>query len=358
MGFALISVLPVTALCAETMSKEPSQLQVRGGTVERSNGRATGVDNVGTAVQEGSAALQDKAIVLAAKAEMQNLWPQIKSVYPYLGDRGLLLEVNVAVNVASVSKPVPQKQLQEVSIVGVGIDPAHAWGENQRDALHADDRDYSPSPSDSWFVWITPGRRGWPKSTPDYKIVDGKGLLNRGEPRNSVVVEGVRVRGLLIANAGLREEARMSAIASVAKTAETTANNAKLREVAATLRKNAEVAVQKLAEINDHLKRDLEAVARAQNALLVLDGTIAIGGGATRISDALGLLETDAPKSPSKNMTEDEARSYISSYADSSKKSSIEYTERRTIIIRDVDGKVDAFKEDFKGSAIAIPDPK
>jgi hypothetical protein len=341
---------------AESETLSPSHIQVRSGSVDAQADRTNAAGNIGTAVQKGATSVQDRALVTAAKAQIQKIWPEITSVYPFLGDRGLLIEVRVAVNDASASKPVPQKQIQDVAVVGVGVDPAHAWAENLRDTLHPAATGYTLSPADSWFVWIRPGRDGWPKLIPTYKRADALGLLDRREPRASVVAAGITIRSNLLANEGLLLDARMNAIAAVAKAAQNSADTAALREAAVRLQNDAASAAQKLAEINERLDHDLKAIARAQNALLILDGTIAISNAAMRIGDALGLLGPDAPPAPlAGGMTEADARKYINDLVDRSKKSTIEMREQQTIIIRDVDGKVEGFKQHFKGSVTAFP---
>ena len=347
---AFIASFSASAVIAETT------LPDRGAAVDAQSARTNDVSNVGAAVQEGASALQDKALVRSAKAEIAKLWPQISGVYPYIGgNRGLLLEVNVAINDASAKTPSPQKQVQDVTIIGVGSDPAHAWAENLQDRLHPANSGYSQSLADSWFLWITPGQRGWPQSAPDYTEADAKELLDRREPRNSVLVDGARIRGMLFANDGLRLERRMLAIAATAEAAEATANNAQLKAAAATLRKNADDASKALTEINTRLKSDLEAAARAQDALRVLDGTLAVGNAATKMADAFNMLGPNALSGPSANMTQDQAVTYINKLADQSKVSSVEYEQQRTVTIRHIDGQVDIFSHDFKGSQPALP---
>ncbi|MCD9817640.1 hypothetical protein [Bradyrhizobium japonicum] len=350
-ALTFIALFPAFAVMAETT------LPDRGAAVGAQSDRTNDVSNAATAVQKGANDLQDKALVSSAKAEVQKLWPQIAGVYAYIGNRGLLLEVNVVVNDTSAKTPSPQKQVQDVTIIGVGSDPAHAWAENLQDRLHPANSGYSRSLADSWFIWITPGRRGWPQSAPDYTEADSKELLDRREPRNSVLVDGTRIRGMLFANDGLRLETRMRAIAATAEAAEATANNAQLRAAAATLRKNAEDASKALAEINTRLKSNLEAAARAQDALRVLDGTLAVGSAITKMADAFNMLGPNAPSGPSANMTQDQAVTYINKLAEQSKISSVEYEQQRTVTIRHIDGQVDIFRHDFKGSQPALPPP-
>jgi hypothetical protein len=148
----------------------------------------------------------------------------------------------------------------------------------------------------------------------------------------------------------------MSAILETAKAAQASADTSKLREAAARLRKSAELASQKLNEIDQQLAHDLKAAARAQSALMVLDGIIKIGNATNKVG-TLGLLGSDAPKSPEANMGGDQARSFINNLADTSKASSVELTQQRTSIIRDVSGDVEAFKQESKSTVIPFPPP-
>ncbi|TYL92738.1 hypothetical protein FXB40_23905 [Bradyrhizobium rifense] len=348
-AFALVTLCTAWAVGAQTT------LPDRGASVDAQSNRATGMNDAGTLIQEATKDLQDKAIDRSAKAEIQKLWQNVEEVYPYLGNRGLLLEVNVVVNDASASTPSPQKQVESVLFIGVGADPAHAWAENLRDRIGPANKGYSRSLADSWFIWITPGRRGWPKSAPSYVEAASKELLDQREPRNAVVVEGTRVRGMLLADNGIRLETQMSAIAATAEAAESTATNAPLRAAAAKLRKNVEDASKRLAQINAHLEHDMRAVARAQDALGVLDGSIAFGSAASKIGDALGMLGPDAPSSPNANMTQDEAVAYVNKLADFSKRSTIEYQQQQSVVVRDINGQVDLFRHDFRSSSVALP---
>lgn len=348
-AFGFVALLTASASVAQTLPPD------RGASVSAQSDRAVGAKNAGTVVQQGANNLQDKAIIGSAKAEVEKIWQQIEGLYPYLGNRGLLIEVNVAINDASAATPTPQKQVEGVAIIGAGADPGHAWAEDLQDRIRPASSGYSRSLADSWFIWITPGRRKWPKSTPSFAEADSQELLDQREPRNAVVTEGIRIRGFLVANEGLRLETQMRAIAATAEAAEATAANAPLRAAAAKLQQNANDAIKKLAEINNHLEHDLKAAARAQDALRILDGTIAIGNAATKVADALNMLGPDAPSSPTANMTQDEAVAYANKLTDSSKKSSIEYEQQRTVIIRDMNGQVDILRHDFKSGAIALP---
>jgi hypothetical protein len=338
----------------QVLISDPAKLQPRERVATQAD-RSGRLNNAADALPGAMDKAQRAAVEKNAKTELKTLWPSIQQAYPFLGDRGLLVQINVEVLLVSSPTPVPLNKLGQVFIVGAGVDPAHAWAES-RDALVAASSGYRLAPDESWFLWISPGKNGWPANAPSYKAAVENGLLDRKEPHGSVVTPGTTIRSRMLANDGLRQEANLRAIESVSRAAQAHAETERLRQVASQLRQNAKEAMVKLGQINERLESDLKAAARANEALMILDGTIAIGSAASKISDVLAKLGPDAPASPSGNMTEAQARTYIDDLANKEKASTIELQTQKTMIIRGVDGQVQGFHQEFKGTEFVMPD--
>jgi hypothetical protein len=311
--------------------------------VDAMGGRATGANNAATGISDEQVWAQDIiGLPKMAVAKLEPIWPDVQKQYSYIGDsRGLLIEVKVSVFEASASTPAPQKRIENVYIVGTGTDPEHAWAENNLgDLSELHGSDFRILPGEIWFLWITPGRNGWPKSTPDYKTAKSEKLLDRRTAHEPTVIGGIGIRGELLAHRGLRVAARMNAIAAVVASAEANATNTRYKALAAQLRKDVEVAAKQLAEIDERLKHELEVAGRAEQARLILDRAVLVGNGANQLSEAINSLGDNAPRGPT---TEQGLREHLNDLTDENKKLTKETIMHGETIERDIDGKVESF---------------
>jgi hypothetical protein len=123
---------------------------------------------VDTLVSQGASLLSDEGRDAEAARKLEKLWPTVASHYPYLGQNGLLIRVPVyALKIADPSLP-HSKPVGDASMVGAGASPAEAWATAKDTLYGAPSNDYVLSQDDSWFLWVTPGRNGWPPSYPSY----------------------------------------------------------------------------------------------------------------------------------------------------------------------------------------------
>jgi hypothetical protein len=248
------TLIAIICFVLSNISPDLSRGQPRSESVTTQAGRAGAVGNVGDFLTEAAPFVSDPAMDSAARVRLSELWGEVADRYRFLGNRGLLVEVQIGILKASAPTPVPIPKLLQVFVRGSGSDPVHAWAESQvnrppkgEDAFF--DSDYLVSKDDSWFWWITPSRRGWPSNAPRFE--DAAGLLDRKTGYNSVVTPGITIRSHLLADKTLSQAAALNELENIARAAKANADTDEMRDAAAKLEKSASNALVRLTTINE-----------------------------------------------------------------------------------------------------------
>ena len=143
------------------------------------------------------------------------LWPKVQKLYTYVKDQGLLVaaEFGHPTSAGGSTKP----ELLGAYVVGAGDNPAQAWALSKGGPNRSG---YTLSKDDSWFLWITPSRRGLPAEPPTYDVARTSGLLNKKVSYTSVVEDGIAIRSRILADGALTELIWLTAIEKLAQAAE------------------------------------------------------------------------------------------------------------------------------------------
>jgi hypothetical protein len=286
---ALLCFLFSSSLASQELSPEISKVQPRSEGAAQS-GRAGAIGNAGDVITQFAPSISDAAMDRSARARLSEMWGDITDVYPFLGDRGLLIEVQIGVLAPSAANPVQTFKLLNVFIKGAGADPARAWAGDLVGTWTTEQSDYPVSREASWFWWIKPSENGWPKKVPTFEEATALNLFDQKSGYASIVTLGITHRSRLLADAHLRRATKLSELESIARAAQANADTEELKAAAARLQKSASDAMYQLNEINEQMKRDVTAAARATEGLMILDGILQIGVAGNKVADALGLL--------------------------------------------------------------------
>lgn len=336
---------------------DPSRIQSTSESVTSQSGRADSLGGIGTLLGEIASPIVASALTNEAEARLSEMWDEVSRHYRFLGERGLLVVVQVGTLKASASTPAPIQKLIGVYIKGTGSDPVRAWAEDTAGTWNeqAISSDYVLSRDLSWFWWIKPGSNGWPLTVPSFEDVTKAELLKRKTNYASVVTPGIALRSRLRADSLRLRLAKLDELQNLASAAQANADTENLREAAFRLQQSAANAIIQLNAINEQIRRDKASSARADDSLRILDGVIQIGPEGRRIADTLGVLGPDAPPSPTQIKDANSLRKYIESIKDQTKASTLEYQRKETLVLRDINGEVELFKERSKFRAIELP---
>jgi hypothetical protein len=270
-------------------------------------------------------------------------------VYPFIGDRGLL----VAVIFVSTPTESSEPHFHDAYIVATGNSPAEAILVGG--PLPPPDGVHFWREDKSGVLWITPGRNKWPDKPIDFDEAVSQKLLERLVSYRDIINDALTMRSAFLLDRGTREMIKLQTIQNLAKMAESASNSADARKSAATMFSASSDALKRLTDINQKLVQEIDKNKRAADALRILDGVKIGFGFANAAVPAIQFLGNYAPNISMSDLDQFKAKEYLAQILRQSTDNIQSLTKLRANVSVNVDVQLGPFRQSFPEIHDLIP---